>query len=139
MPGHLFSETRDNEPQQRPAAYKGFVAGAFSGVAKLSGKITVLENIHNLENFMLILDLQLGTRKRLSKNSTFALLTTANSFDTIKVRLQTSPASHFRGPVDCLLQTLRHEGVTGVYKGATPPLIGWVFMDSVFVICCTNT
>ena len=45
-------------------------------------------------------------------------------FDTIKVRLQTAPKSQFSGPVDCLMQTLRKEGVNGIYKGATPPLIG---------------
>jgi solute carrier family 25 carnitine/acylcarnitine transporter 20/29 len=33
--------------------------------------------------------------------------------------------------LDCLLQTARNEGVKGLYKGATPPLIGWMFMDSV--------
>jgi solute carrier family 25 (mitochondrial carnitine/acylcarnitine transporter), member 20/29 len=51
-------------------------------------------------------------------------------FDTIKVRLQTSPKSQFHGPVDCLMQTLRKEGFTGLYKGATPPLVGWMAMDS---------
>lgn len=40
--------------------------------------------------------------------------------------------SHFRGPVDCLMQTLRNEGFAGLYKGATPPLVGWMFMDSVY-------
>ena len=52
------------------------------------------------------------------------------SFDTIKVRLQTSEKSQFKGPIDCLLQTLRNEGIRGLYKGATPPLVGWMFMDS---------
>lgn len=52
-------------------------------------------------------------------------------FDTIKVRLQTTQKSQFKGPLDCLLQTIRKEGVRGLYKGATPPLVGWMFMDSV--------
>jgi hypothetical protein len=56
-----------------------------------------------------------------------------HSFDTIKVRLQTSPPDRFKGPLDCLLKTLRNEGFRGVYKGATPPLVGWMFMDSVWV------
>ena len=55
-------------------------------------------------------------------------------FDTIKVRLQTTDKSHFRGSLDCLMQTLRNEGVKGIYKGATPPLIGWMVMDSVYVL-----
>lgn len=73
-------------------AYKGFVAGIFSGIAKLS---------------------------------------VGHPFDTIKVRLQTSSNSQFNGPMQCLLATLRKEGIAGLYKGATPPLVGWMFMDSV--------
>lgn len=57
---------------------------------------------------------------------------TCGSFDTIKVRLQTSEKVQFKGPLDCLLQTIRHEGVRGLYKGATPPLVGWMFMDSMY-------
>ncbi|CAK9441005.1 uncharacterized protein LODBEIA_P48740 [Lodderomyces beijingensis] len=49
-------------------------------------------------------------------------------FDTIKVRLQTS--SRFTGTLNCLLETLRKEGVSGLYKGFTPPLVGWVLMDA---------
>ncbi|KAI9678028.1 MAG: hypothetical protein M1817_005972 [Caeruleum heppii] len=74
--------------------YKGFLAGVFSGIAKLS---------------------------------------VGHPFDTIKVRLQTTQKSQFRGPLECLLQTLRNEGVSGLYKGATPPLVGWMFMDSVML------
>ncbi|KAL2263466.1 hypothetical protein VTK26DRAFT_6673 [Humicola hyalothermophila] len=74
--------------------YKGFVAGVFSGIAKLS---------------------------------------VGHPFDTIKVRLQTSSSARFSGPVDCLLQTIRREGPTALYKGATPPLVGWMFMDSVML------
>lgn len=54
-------------------------------------------------------------------------------FDTIKVRLQTSETTQFKGPLDCLMQTLRKEGPQGLYKGATPPLVGWMFMDSVML------
>lgn len=74
--------------------YKGFVAGIFSGLAKLS---------------------------------------VGHPFDTIKVRLQTSERTQFRGPVDCVVQTLRKEGIKGLYKGATPPLIGWMAMDSIML------
>lgn len=31
------------------------------------------------------------------------------------------------------MQTLRKEGINGIYKGATPPLIGWMCMDSVML------
>jgi len=59
-----------------------------------------------------------------------APLSVGHPFDTIKVRLQTTQKSQFQGPLDCVLQTVRNEGVRGLYKGATPPLVGWMFMDS---------
>ncbi|KAM4057586.1 mitochondrial carrier protein [Hirsutella rhossiliensis] len=76
--------------------YRGFVAGMFSGVAKLSE-------------------------------------TVGHPFDTVKVRLQTTPAQRFRGPLQCAVQTVRLEGLAGLYKGATPPLVGWAVMDSVML------
>lgn len=54
-------------------------------------------------------------------------------FDTIKVRMQTCAPEQFKGPLDCLLQTVRNEGVGAVYKGVTPPLVGWLAMDSVML------
>ncbi|KAI1188637.1 carrier protein YMC2 [Nemania serpens] len=88
--------TADQKQEPAPAGqnYKGFVAGVFSGVAKL---------------------------------------TVGHPFDTIKVRLQTTDASRFAGPLQCVVQTVRNEGVRGLYKGATPPLVGWVFMDSLML------
>ncbi|EXJ69427.1 uncharacterized protein A1O5_07463 [Cladophialophora psammophila CBS 110553] len=85
---------QDSRTKSIASNYKGFVAGVFSGIAKLS---------------------------------------VGHPFDTIKVRLQTSQKAQFKGPLDCLLQTLRKEGITGVYKGATPPLLGWMAMDSVML------
>lgn len=49
------------------------------------------------------------------------------------MRLQTTDAARFRGPLQCLAQTVGKEGVRGLYKGASPPLIGWMFMDSVLM------
>ena len=76
------------------AQYNGFIAGIFSGLAKLS---------------------------------------VGHPFDTIKVRLQTTPRERFAGPLSCVAQTWKHEGLRGFYKGATPPLVGWVCMDSVML------
>ncbi|KAI3332884.1 carrier protein YMC2 [Ustulina deusta] len=86
----------DQKQAPAPASknYKGFVAGVFSGIAKLS---------------------------------------VGHPFDTIKVRLQTTDPTRFSGPLQCLTQTLRHEGIRGLYKGATPPLVGWMFMDSLML------
>jgi len=88
----LAHEQSDKKAQVKN--YKGFVAGIFSGIAKLS---------------------------------------VGHPFDTIKVRLQTSKHAQFSGPLDCLLQTVRKEGVSGLYKGASPPLLGWMAMDSVML------
>ncbi|KAI8943152.1 hypothetical protein NX059_001181 [Plenodomus lindquistii] len=84
----------EKELKNSPKHYRGFVAGVFSGIAKLS---------------------------------------VGHPFDTVKVRLQTTQKSQFKGPLDCLLQTLRKEGFVGLYKGATPPLVGWMFMDSLML------
>ena len=52
-------------------------------------------------------------------------------FDTIKVRMQTEGGhGRFSGSLDCLRQTLRNEGLRALYKGATPPLVGWGLIDS---------
>ncbi len=44
--------------------------------------------------------------------------------------MQTTSKSdgRFKGPLD---QTVRREGPKALYKGATPPLVGWMFMDSI--------
>jgi len=53
-----------------------------------------------------------------------ALVFVGHPFDTIKVRLQTEGRSgRFSGPLDCLAQTIRKEGVIGLYKGMSPPLV----------------
>lgn len=44
----------------------------------------------------------------------------------------------FKSPLDCLRQTIAKEGFLGLYKGATPPALGWVVMDSVQWAALTN-
>jgi len=57
-------------------------------------------------------------------------------FDTIKVRMQTEGGfGRFKGPLHCFVQTMKLEGVRGLYKGVTPPLIGWFIIDSVMWRC----
>ncbi|KAI9297653.1 mitochondrial carrier [Neoconidiobolus thromboides FSU 785] len=52
-------------------------------------------------------------------------------FDTIKVRLQTENLNgRFQGPMDCLKLTIKKEGILALYKGSTPPLVGWAIIDS---------
>jgi solute carrier family 25 carnitine/acylcarnitine transporter 20/29 len=49
------------------------------------------------------------------------------------VRLQTTTHGRFSGPLQCVTQTIQNEGVRALYKGATPPLVGWMFMDSIML------
>ncbi|CAG8544422.1 11739_t:CDS:2 [Funneliformis caledonium] len=61
-------------------------------------------------------------------------LTVGHPFDTIKVRLQNSGLDgRFSGPLHCLKTTIQKEGFRALYKGASPPLVGWVFMDSLML------
>ncbi|GAA5904900.1 hypothetical protein JCM6882_003236 [Rhodosporidiobolus microsporus] len=57
-------------------------------------------------------------------------LVVGHPFDVIKVRLQCSVPGTYAGPMDALKQTVRREGALALYKGATPPLIGWTISDS---------
>ena len=48
-------------------------------------------------------------------------------FDTVKVRLQTQPQTvplRYNGPVDCFMQGLRADGLRGLYRGISSPLVG---------------
>jgi mitochondrial ornithine carrier protein len=48
-------------------------------------------------------------------------------FDTVKVRLQSQPDHlplRYKGPLDCLRQSLRSDGVIGLYRGISAPLVG---------------
>ncbi|KAJ4486037.1 mitochondrial carrier [Lentinula aciculospora] len=53
-------------------------------------------------------------------------------FDTIKTRLQCSPGI-YRGAFDALFTIIRNEGPLALYKGATPPAVGWAAIDSLLL------
>ncbi|BGP57295.1 hypothetical protein JCM8202_002872 [Rhodotorula sphaerocarpa] len=65
--------------------------------------------------------------------SGFTKLVVGHPFDVIKVRLQCSPRNAYAGPWDCLKRTVRSEGPRALYKGATPPLVGWTLSDSLLM------
>ncbi|CAL5229862.1 g13273 [Coccomyxa viridis] len=46
------------------------------------------------------------------------------AFDTCKVRLQASPPSTYRNAWHCFRSILQYEGVRGMYRGVSAPLIG---------------
>ncbi|KAF4335730.1 amino-acid transporter Arg-13 [Fusarium beomiforme] len=48
-------------------------------------------------------------------------------FDTVKVRLQSQPDHlplRYSGPLDCFRQSIKSDGVLGLYRGITAPLVG---------------
>ncbi|RPA91953.1 mitochondrial carrier [Choiromyces venosus 120613-1] len=47
--------------------------------------------------------------------------------DTVKVRLQSQlddQPLRYRGPLDCFRQSLKQDGIRGLYRGISPPLVG---------------
>lgn len=56
-----------------------------------------------------------------------------HGFDTVKTRMQCSPPGTYGGAVDVLRKIIRKEGFRGLYKGATPPAVGWAAIDSVLL------
>ncbi|GAA5858957.1 hypothetical protein JCM8547_007174 [Rhodosporidiobolus lusitaniae] len=54
-------------------------------------------------------------------------------FDMVKVRVQCSPPGLYSGPLDALRKTVGGEGLRALYKGATPPAIGWTLSDSMLM------
>lgn len=78
-------------------------------------------------------------RKTLKQSMKISFLTptliqvsVGHGFDTIKTRLQCSPGA-YRGISDAFTQIVRKEGFSALYKGATPPAIGWAAIDSVLL------
>lgn len=48
-------------------------------------------------------------------------------FDTIKVRLQSQPQNvplQYNGPLDCFRQSWQRDGVKGLYRGISAPIVG---------------
>ena len=48
-------------------------------------------------------------------------------FDTVKVRLQSQPEHlplRYAGPIDCFRQSIRSDGIKGLYRGISAPMAG---------------
>jgi solute carrier family 25 carnitine/acylcarnitine transporter 20/29 len=56
-----------------------------------------------------------------------------HGFDTIKTRVQCSPPGTYTSAIDAFTQTIRREGFLALYKGATPPAVGWAAIDSLLL------
>ncbi|KAF6841115.1 amino-acid transporter arg-13 [Colletotrichum plurivorum] len=54
-------------------------------------------------------------------------------FDTVKVRLQSQPDNQplrYKGPLDCFRQSFQAEGLRGLYRGISAPLVGAALENS---------
>ncbi|SPO00827.1 probable mitochondrial amino acid transporter ARG-13 [Cephalotrichum gorgonifer] len=54
-------------------------------------------------------------------------------FDTVKVRLQSQPSHlplRYTGPLDCFRQSIKAEGLAGLYRGISAPLAGAALENS---------
>ncbi|KAK7064291.1 mitochondrial substrate carrier family protein L [Favolaschia claudopus] len=56
-----------------------------------------------------------------------------HGFDTIKTRIQLNPTFRNHGAFHVLNATLKREGFLALYKGVTPPAVGWSLIDSVLL------
>ena len=55
---------------------------------------------------------------------------TGHPFDTIRVRMQNINGG-YNGSIDCLKKTLRHEGISGIYKGSVVSTCGLMAENSI--------
>lgn len=54
-------------------------------------------------------------------------------FDTVKVRLQSQPDGvplRYQGPIDCFRQSFRDDGLRGLYRGISAPVVGAALENS---------
>jgi len=52
-------------------------------------------------------------------------------FDTIRVRLQTQSSGVYKSVLDCMLKIIKYEGVVGLYKGLSTPLVATTFLKAI--------
>ena len=53
----------------------------------------------------------------------FVASCTSNPIDVIKTRVMNMEPGQYKGPVDCVVQTVRAEGVMALYKGFVPTFV----------------
>lgn len=47
--------------------------------------------------------------------------------------MQCSPIGMYSGPLQCLKSILAKEGFRALYKGASPPAVGWAITDAILL------
>ncbi|KAE8226649.1 hypothetical protein CF319_g789 [Tilletia indica] len=68
-----------------------------------------------------------GTASGLTK------LVVGHPFDSVKVRMQCSPPGTYSGPWHAFRSLVKNESVLSLYKGASPPAVGWAVTDAVLL------
>ncbi|CAD6886611.1 unnamed protein product [Tilletia laevis] len=68
-----------------------------------------------------------GTASGLTK------LVVGHPFDSVKVRMQCSPPGTYSGPWHAFRSLVKNESVLSLYKGASPPAVGWAITDAVLL------
>ncbi|CAL1695563.1 unnamed protein product [Somion occarium] len=53
-----------------------------------------------------------------------AAVLVGHPFDLTKTRLQTAPPGSYTGAIDVVKKTVARDGITGLYRGVVPPLLG---------------
>jgi solute carrier family 25 folate transporter 32 len=106
--------------------YKGFVPGIW-GVSHGAIQFMAYEELKNLYNIQYKnqpVDTKLGTGEYLffaCLSKLFAAITTY-PYQVVRARLQ-DQHSIYSSATDCVRQTLRYEGIRGLYKGMSPYLV----------------
>uniref|UniRef100_A0ABI8A574 Solute carrier family 25 member 45 n=1 Tax=Felis catus TaxID=9685 RepID=A0ABI8A574_FELCA len=79
-----------------------------------------------------------SSREPRTQGSSGALgLVLGHPFDTVKVRLQTQTT--YRGIIDCMVKTYRHESLLGFFKGMSFPIASIAMVNSVLFGVYSNT
>lgn len=47
--------------------------------------------------------------------------------------MQCTPIGMYKGPLECVTSIVRKEGLRALYKGASPPAIGWAVTDAILL------
>lgn len=53
--------------------------------------------------------------------------------NSVKTRMQCMPIGTYSGPLECVTNIVRKEGLRALYKGASPPAIGWAITDAILL------
>merc|ERR1711997_713685 len=108
-----------------PGLYKGFVPGIW-GVSHGAIQFMIYEELKSSYCYYKSqpIDTQLGTIEYLTGAAISKLIAavTTYPYQVVRARLQ-DQQSNYSGALNCVRQTFRYEGMSGLYKGLVPYLV----------------